>query len=354
MRKPKRLDEIHRRQVAAAAASYRMEVRRRSDSARIQLSQIAGRVYLKTAGTAEERAAYDALLACEALSLPIGEPDRTELVPAKAYPPFDQDVAAATAALPGWLGVRFRALPSDEIKHLGLKPGAAEVLDVMPDSPAKRAGMAIGDTIIGPPGSPFTQPNELRSWVMLSKAGEPRTVEVLRAWRRLELASIPDPYPAAFPELPGPPKVGDLAPPLHVTGYRGKTTSLADGKKHLLVFWATWCLPCKLALPELRAFAAKTGAQVIGITDQRAQELDKFFSEGGAYLEDIALDDHRQTFLAYGVSGTPMFVLVDGDGKDSSVWTGYSAAKGLEIEGWKGRQGRRISSFQIPVPDSKG
>ena len=48
----------------------------------------------------------------------------------------------------------------------------------------------------------------------------------------------------------------------------------------------------------------------------------------------MATDELRRSFLAYGVSGTPTFVLVDGDGVIRSYSVGYSPAKGLGIEGW--------------------
>jgi len=47
----------------------------------------------------------------------------------------------------------------------------------------------------------------------------------------------------------------------------------------------------------------------------------------------VATDDLRRSFLAYGVSGTPTFVLVDGGGVIRSYSVGHSAAKGLGIEG---------------------
>jgi thiol-disulfide isomerase/thioredoxin len=332
----KRLEEIHRRQVAAAAASYRMEVRRAAViRLRNQLIQIAGRVYLGSLGSPEEREAYEALRACEALSLPIGDPDRTELVPPKAFPPFDEDVAGATAALPAWLGVRFRTTRSEDAERLGIDSGAADILAVFPDSAADRAGMQVGDIILGPPGDPFTQANQLRGWVMLSEAGKSRPVIILREGKRRRLTLTPDPFPAEFPELPGPPQVGTIAPPLKLTAYRGELGTVGDGKPHLLVFWATWCAPCKAALPELEAFAAKTGTNIIGVTDQSREELDKFFDSGGEYLGNIAMDDYRHTFLTYGVSGTPSFVLIDASGKISSHSTGYSPEKSLGIEGWE-------------------
>ena len=48
----------------------------------------------------------------------------------------------------------------------------------------------------------------------------------------------------------------------------------------------------------------------------------------------MATDELRRSFLAYGVSGTPTFVLVDGEGVVRSYSVGYTPAKSLGIEGW--------------------
>jgi len=47
-----------------------------------------------------------------------------------------------------------------------------------------------------------------------------------------------------------------------------------------------------------------------------------------------SVDDLRRSFQAYGVSGTPTFVLIDGEGRIASQSTGYTPEKGLPIEGW--------------------
>ena len=52
------------------------------------------------------------------------------------------------------------------------------------------------------------------------------------------------------------------------------------------------------------------------------------------FPETVAINEYRKAFLAYGVSGTPTFVLLDGTGKVRSYATGYSADKGLGIAGW--------------------
>jgi thiol-disulfide isomerase/thioredoxin len=232
------------------------------------------------------------------------------------------------------MGIRFRTTRPEMIDQLGLQKGAADVLTIFPDSPADQAGFEPGDIILGPPGEPFIEPNQVRSWTMLSEAGSPRTLEILREGTPRRITLKPAPFPMEFPELPGPPKVGSVAPPLELASYRGHVPKLGDGNSTLLVFWATWCAPCKVALPEIEAFARESGADVIGITDQTATELDKFFEGGNEYTEIVAIDGYRRAFLAYGVSGTPTFVLIDGDGKIASYSTGYSPEKSLGISTW--------------------
>jgi hypothetical protein len=73
---------------------------------------------------------------------------------------------------------------------------------------------------------------------------------------------------------------------------------------------------------------------VVAITDEDPAVLDRFFATKPAFPELVAIDAKRAAFLAYGVSGTPTFVLVDGAGIVRSVSTGYNAKKGLGIEGW--------------------
>ena len=55
------------------------------------------------------------------------------------------------------------------------------------------------------------------------------------------------------------------------------------------------------------------------------------------FPQTVAIDEVRRAFLAYGVSGTPTIVLVDGQGIVRSYSTGYSSEKGLGIDGWSWR-----------------
>jgi hypothetical protein len=88
-------------------------------------------------------------------------------------------------------------------------------------------------------------------------------------------------------------------------------------------------------VPELLAFEKERQTPVIAITDEAGETLDAFFSAfGKPFPERVAMDAARRSFLAYGVSGTLTFVLVDEHGIIRSYSVGYSPAKGLGIEGW--------------------
>src|SRR5262249_20555749 len=159
--------------------------------------------------------------------------------------------------------------------HVG--PGAAFVDAVYPDSPAKHAGIAAGDVILGPVDHPFTERNQVREWTMLSPVDVPARLEIVRGDARRRVTLVPKPDPVKWPELPGPPRVGSVAPAVRVTDYRGNVTgALATGKPHVLFFWATWCAPCKASLPTLLDWERTHHVPVVAITDESADQLDGF------------------------------------------------------------------------------
>jgi len=336
-----RLSTLRGKAETARALAYRMEVRLGVVlRLRSILATIAGREYLSGSGTPGERAAYQALLGCESLSLPLPRP-APGMRPADrlAFPPLEDDLAAARGVLPAWLGIRFGEVPAPLLKARQLKPGASSVTAVYPESPAEQADLQVGDVILGPPEARFEDPKQIREWTMLATVDKPASLAVLRGDEELELTIVPKPYPMKWPDLPGPTRVSNAAPawsPLHLAPYRGVLPADLRGEgAHLLYFWATWCGPCKAALPEVLAFERERKTSVLAITDEPAEALDAFFGTfDKPFPERVATDELRRSFLAYGVSGTPTFVLVDGEGVIRSYSIGYLPAKGLGIEGW--------------------
>lgn len=331
----RRLDDLRERATTASGASYRMSVREAA-LLRMQtvLIDVAAQVYLQTRASSAERDAYEALRACEDLALPL---DPTALADREPFPSYADDIDVAKSVLPAWMGIQFKqASPDVRSKH-GLRDGAVTVQRVYPSSPAEAAGIEPGDVILGPPGAHFAEPRQIREWTMLSKIDVPRRLDIVRADASIQRTLVPGAHPGRFPDLPAPPGPGDDAPPLRLSAYRAEVpATLAGNGPHMLFFWATWCAPCKAALPELMAYSDATGVPIVAITDERPAQLDPFFENfEDPFPEVVGMDHNRATFLSYGVSGTPTFVLVGADGVVQATSTGYSREKGLSIEGWR-------------------
>lgn len=333
----RRLVTYRDRTEAGGAAVFRAETRVGAVlRARTRMISLAARALLPSR-SAEERATLDALRACEDLRLPAPRSPASPREPARAaLPPLADDQQLERDLRPSWVGWTFVDVPADLRKKQGLEAGATAVSAVYPDSPAASAGVEIGDVVVGPPGRAFALHGEAREWALLSPAGAPAPLEIRRGAQRLTLTLTPRPLPRELPALPPALTVGRTAPALDLRAYRGEKPSLQNGKPHLLMFWATWCKPCKAALPELLAFERERKVQVVAVTDEETATLDAFFKKfEGTFPRNVAIDDLHRSFDVFGVRTRPLFVLLDGKGTVLSRSVGYEKAKGLGIEGWR-------------------
>jgi thiol-disulfide isomerase/thioredoxin len=271
------------------------------------------------------------------LPLPVQLASAAAAEPPEPFPPLDEEVRRVESVMPAWMGISYRAVVQEAGAPSALPRGAARIIHVYDDSPAAAARLRPGDVILGLPGRPFTEPHQLREWIMRFEIGGEAALDVSRDEKRMQVALHPAPFPLEMPKLPGPPRVGSVAPPVELDMVRGEARYAASSKR-LLFFWATWCLICKDALPEIEAFAAARGVEVVAITDEERGRVDAFLADPPpAFPAVVGLDRYRQTFLEYGVSGTPTFVLIE-DGVVRHYQSGYARQTGLKIEGWRWRE----------------
>jgi len=139
-------------------------------------------------------------------------------------------------------------------------------------------------------------------------------------------------------------KEGDKAADFTGKKFSGGTFNLTDhkGKVVMLLFWGSWCPPCRHELrPEnlpatLKEFNGNADFvfQPIAYKDTKAT-LEKFFAgeEGKtiySYLKPLTLvDEDRSIFGLYAKSGVPRCVIIGKDGLIAYVGLG-SSEKGLK------------------------
>lgn len=120
----------------------------------------------------------------------------------------------------------------------------------------------------------------------------------------------------------------------------GKTMTLeqvlADGPV-LLDFWATWCAPCKVALPRWDALAkkyAEHGVRLITISqdDPRSQPKILPYMRSQGFDFPALLDGDKQVGRRYRVSKLPTTFLIAADGTIVSHHVGYREGDEHEVE----------------------
>jgi serine protease Do len=80
----------------------------------------------------------------------------------------------------GMLGVVVQPLDQDLASSFGYEGTGTLVSQVMPDSPAKSAGLVAGDIITKVDGKSITEPNDLRNLVAMSEPGSSLQLDVVR------------------------------------------------------------------------------------------------------------------------------------------------------------------------------
>jgi len=131
-------------------------------------------------------------------------------------------------------------------------------------------------------------------------------------------------------------KPGAPAPDFELESLDGKTVKLSElkGKPVFLDFWATWCGPCRRALPHTQAFSEKykDKAHILAVNVREDKEKVRAFMEQNQYTFRVLMDSEGKTARAYGVRGIPQFVVIDAQGNIAFIKVGYGPGVEDELE----------------------
>lgn len=130
----------------------------------------------------------------------------------------------------------------------------------------------------------------------------------------------------------GVPKFPNLAF-LSVDGTERIDLESLRGRPVLLTFWASWCGPCRMELPELQKLADELKAEDLALV---TVNMDRTPAMGMKFLERYGIEVpvylmSRNDLTQLGVESLPTNVLIDRQGNPVQIYEGYSPAVPEEI-----------------------
>jgi thiol-disulfide isomerase/thioredoxin len=122
------------------------------------------------------------------------------------------------------------------------------------------------------------------------------------------------------------------APDFTMTDRNGNSfrlSGIGDGKPIVLNFWASWCPPCKVEMPEFDKVYKETGGEIqfimLDLTDGQRETVQKgirYVAEQG-FSFPVYFDTGQEGAYFYGIRAIPSTLFID---KDGYIVTGAQGA----------------------------
>ena len=207
---------------------------------------------------------------------------------------------------PGWLGVTLESAET----------GGAQIERVLPSSPADRAGLTRGLTIVAVDGRAIDSAEHLVLTIGTLPAGATVEVEVTSDLGHSTVPVVLAPRP---PDLTNAATllVGTALPTLQLEDlFSGEPLAL-DSPTELLVieFGATWCGPCHATIPTMTALRERWPAarlRMISVSSESPDDVHTFLDASPMPWE-IAVDRDGEASSVLLVGALPTFFVIGGD-----------------------------------------
>ncbi len=131
--------------------------------------------------------------------------------------------------------------------------------------------------------------------------------------------------------------VGRPAPDFSLEDIDGNTVRLRDlrGQTVFLNFWASWCGPCRVEMPDIQKIHERYGdwgVTIIGIDlDETVAEV-REFTEAGGFTWTFVIDTTGEVARDYRVDIIPTSFFIDGEGTIRSIALGAMSEAQIEAK----------------------
>jgi thiol-disulfide isomerase/thioredoxin len=132
------------------------------------------------------------------------------------------------------------------------------------------------------------------------------------------------------------PLLGKQAPGFKAETLSGEAVELTDKPEEVVVldFWATWCGPCREALPELKEVVASFSGQPLRFYAVNVQEereaIKNFLKDSELGDLPVVLDPEGEVTRAFATTAIPQTVLIGKDGRVEAVHVGFDSDQSLD------------------------
>lgn len=122
------------------------------------------------------------------------------------------------------------------------------------------------------------------------------------------------------------PIVGHVAPDFTLTTADATPHTLSNyrGQPVVLNFWATWCAPCRLEMPDLQQVSETYNGRItiIGVNDDESLDLVTDFAHELGLTYPLLLDNGRIVNNLYDIRSLPTTLFINADGTVAEVIIG--------------------------------
>lgn len=119
-----------------------------------------------------------------------------------------------------------------------------------------------------------------------------------------------------------------------VKDFDGNDVKLSDyfGKPIVLNFWAYWCGPCQMEMPEFNAKYEELGGDVVFLMVHADSDTTqgKSLVAANSYEFPVVYDEKGQAAAAYGITAFPTTFFIDAEGNLQAHYVGAMSAELLQ------------------------